>query len=161
MMFSATSSLLERGECGLELIASAAATLAQTEAPMNAHAPWPTSARRFAGKDGAPMRANRSHAGSSSPSGTERGASPTRHAPSSAPRGRAPGHELLTGIDALTPSERRVAELAARGHTNAEIAQRLFIALLTLEGHLTHANAKLEIHGRGELALALSGQAPA
>jgi DNA-binding NarL/FixJ family response regulator len=32
----------------------------------------------------------------------------------------------LTGPESLTPSERRIAELAATGNTNREIAQRLF-----------------------------------
>ena len=61
----------------------------------------------------------------------------------------------LTGPESLTPSERRVAELAAAGNTNREIAQQLFLSLRTVETHLTHAYWKLEIFSRRELAGAL------
>jgi DNA-binding CsgD family transcriptional regulator len=61
----------------------------------------------------------------------------------------------LTGIGALTPSERRVAEMAAGGMTNREIAQALFVTLRTVEIHLTHAYQKLEINSREQLPNAL------
>jgi DNA-binding CsgD family transcriptional regulator len=64
--------------------------------------------------------------------------------------------EALTGADALTASERRIAEMAAAGASNAEIAQSLFLTVKTVEMHLTHAYGKLEISGRPELARALS-----
>jgi DNA-binding CsgD family transcriptional regulator len=59
------------------------------------------------------------------------------------------------GADALTASERRVAELAAVGASNKEIAQSLFVTLRTVELHLSNAYSKLEIHSRHELAAAL------
>ena len=43
---------------------------------------------------------------------------------------------LAGGVESLTPSERRVAALAAEGHTNREIAQSLFLSVKTVEGHL-------------------------
>ncbi|MDQ3676299.1 MAG: helix-turn-helix transcriptional regulator, partial [Actinomycetota bacterium] len=58
----------------------------------------------------------------------------------------------LRGRDALTPSERRVAHLAADGLGNREIAQALFVTVRTVEGHLTHAYMKLDISSRDELA---------
>ncbi|HXF97904.1 MAG TPA: helix-turn-helix transcriptional regulator [Gaiellaceae bacterium] len=54
--------------------------------------------------------------------------------------------------DALTPSERRVAELAAEGLSNKEIAQALFVTVDTVERHLSHAYGKLGIHSRAQLA---------
>jgi DNA-binding CsgD family transcriptional regulator len=48
-----------------------------------------------------------------------------------------------------------VARLAARDLTNREIAQTLFVTARTVEVHLTHAYAKLNLAGRGELAAAL------
>jgi FixJ family two-component response regulator len=43
---------------------------------------------------------------------------------------------VLTGLDSLAASERRIAELASQDLTNREIAQTLFITDRTVEGHL-------------------------
>jgi DNA-binding CsgD family transcriptional regulator len=56
-----------------------------------------------------------------------------------------------TGIAALTPSERRIAEHAATGLTNAQIAQALFVTTKTVEMHLGNAYRKLDITSRREL----------
>ena len=63
-----------------------------------------------------------------------------------------PRRTALTGVDALTPSERRVAELVAKGLGNSEIAQALFVTRRTVEYHLTHAFRKLGVSSRDELA---------
>jgi ATP/maltotriose-dependent transcriptional regulator MalT len=63
--------------------------------------------------------------------------------------------EQLDGADALTASERRIAELAADGASNREIAQALFLTVKTVEMHLTHAYRKLDISRRAELSTAL------
>ena len=55
------------------------------------------------------------------------------------------------GADALTPSERRVAELAAAGGTNREIAQTLFVTEKTVETHLGRSFRKLDISSRRQL----------
>lgn len=55
------------------------------------------------------------------------------------------------GASQLTASERRVAELAAQGQSNPEIAQALFVTRKTVETHLGHVYAKLNIAGRGQL----------
>jgi DNA-binding CsgD family transcriptional regulator len=55
----------------------------------------------------------------------------------------------------LTASERRVAALAAEGMTNREIAQSLFLTVKTIETHLSHAFAKLDISSRRELGKVL------
>jgi DNA-binding CsgD family transcriptional regulator len=57
---------------------------------------------------------------------------------------------MLTGVESLTASERRIAEHASRGLTNREIAQTLFVTARTVEGHLA---------SRDELASALEGSA--
>jgi DNA-binding CsgD family transcriptional regulator len=62
------------------------------------------------------------------------------------------------GADALTVSERRVAELAAQGHSNPKIAQALFVTRKTVETHLGHIYAKLGIASRADLARALAGE---
>jgi DNA-binding CsgD family transcriptional regulator len=65
-----------------------------------------------------------------------------------------------TGLDALTASERRVAQLAADGMSNKEIAQTLFVTIKTVEVHLSHAYRKLEIGSRAQLDTALATPAP-
>jgi DNA-binding CsgD family transcriptional regulator len=55
----------------------------------------------------------------------------------------------------LTDAELRVAQLAAAGHTNREIAQSLFVGLRTVEIHLSSAYRKLRVSGRAGLAKAL------
>ncbi|MGH3031076.1 MAG: LuxR C-terminal-related transcriptional regulator [Gaiellaceae bacterium] len=58
----------------------------------------------------------------------------------------------------LTPSERRVAELAAEGLSNKEIARTLFVTVNTVEAHLSHAYAKLGVRSRVQLASRLAAQ---
>jgi DNA-binding CsgD family transcriptional regulator len=62
----------------------------------------------------------------------------------------------LTGAQALTPSERRVAGMAADGMRNREIAQSLFVTEKTVETHLSRSYDKLNIRSRGALARALA-----
>ncbi|MEA2220046.1 MAG: hypothetical protein QOJ35_2672 [Solirubrobacteraceae bacterium] len=69
--------------------------------------------------------------------------------------GARPRRAARSGADALTPSERRVARLAADGLSNRDIAQALFVTVRTVEGHLTQAYVKLDIGRREELAPAL------
>ena len=70
--------------------------------------------------------------------------------------GARPRREALGGIESLTPSERRVAGMAAEEMTNREIAQTLFVTPKTVEVHLSNAYRKLEISNRRQLAAALS-----
>jgi DNA-binding CsgD family transcriptional regulator len=53
--------------------------------------------------------------------------------------GARPRRTALTGPDALTSAERRVAALAGDGLSNRQIAQHLFISQGTVETHLRHA----------------------
>jgi DNA-binding CsgD family transcriptional regulator len=75
--------------------------------------------------------------------------------------GARPRRAMLTGVESLTASERRVAELASQDLTNREIAQALFVTARTVEGHLTSVFRKLQLTSRDELAAALAGGAPA
>jgi DNA-binding CsgD family transcriptional regulator len=54
--------------------------------------------------------------------------------------------------DGLTPSEQRVAELAADGRSNKEIARTLYVTVHTVEVHLSRAYAKLGVRSRTQLA---------
>ena len=64
----------------------------------------------------------------------------------------------LTGVASLTASERRVAHLAAAGKSNPEIAQLLFVTRKTVETHLGHVYAKLDISSRQQLAQSLAAE---
>ncbi|WP_409055761.1 ATP-binding protein [Streptomyces sp. SYP-A7185] len=57
--------------------------------------------------------------------------------------------------DELSDAELRVATLAARGHTNRQIADKLFITISTVEQHLTRAYRKLAVQRRADLAAEL------
>ena len=70
--------------------------------------------------------------------------------------GAKPRRVLLRGLEALTASERRIAELAAEGLTNREIAQTLFVTARTVEGHLTNVFNKLDVKARTALPAALT-----
>jgi DNA-binding CsgD family transcriptional regulator len=58
-------------------------------------------------------------------------------------------------VEQLTASERRVAQLAAEGHGNPEIAQALFVTRKTVETHLGHVYQELAISRRRQLHRAL------
>jgi DNA-binding CsgD family transcriptional regulator len=70
--------------------------------------------------------------------------------------GGRPRRLVLSGLDSLTPSERRIAQLAAAGLSNRDIAKNLFITARTVEGDLTHAYQKLAITSREQLPAALT-----
>lgn len=74
--------------------------------------------------------------------------------------GAKPRRRLLAGRHALTPSEARIARMAADGMSNREIAQALFLTMKTVAYHLTHAYEKLQISSRAELAEALGSDLP-
>lgn len=59
-------------------------------------------------------------------------------------------------IAGLTPSEQRVAELAAKGMTNRDVAAELFISPKTVEANLSRIYRKLGIHSRAELGRRMS-----
>lgn len=58
-------------------------------------------------------------------------------------------------VPLLSDAQRRVAELAALGHTNQEISRRLYITVSTVEQHLTRVFRKLGVHSRNDLPLTI------
>jgi DNA-binding CsgD family transcriptional regulator len=70
--------------------------------------------------------------------------------------GGRPRRDAMRGRDALTPSELRIARLAADGLSNRQIAQALFITRRTVETHLTQVYRKLDVAAREQLASALA-----
>jgi DNA-binding CsgD family transcriptional regulator len=75
--------------------------------------------------------------------------------------GRAP-RRARTPVERLTPGERRVAELAAAGRSNRQIANALFITVKAVEWHLGNAYRKLDVRGRSArpCVLGIPGVAP-
>lgn len=75
--------------------------------------------------------------------------------------GAKPRRPAVTGVVALTPGELRVARFAARGYSNREIAEALFVTMKAVEWHLGNVYRKLGISSRKDLEKALSqGSSP-
>ena len=70
--------------------------------------------------------------------------------------GARPRRPAVSGVDALSAQERRVAAMATRGLSNREIAEALFLTRRTVEMHLTGAYRKLGVGGRADLPEALA-----
>lgn len=70
--------------------------------------------------------------------------------------GARPRAAALGGVDALTPSELRIARMAAEGMSNPEIAQALFVTRKNVENHLGRAYGKLGISSRDDLQSGLN-----
>ena len=64
------------------------------------------------------------------------------------------------GVDALSPSERRVVALAIEGLSNRQIAEALFVTRKAVEWHLGNAYRKLDVRSRRELPAALGATDP-
>lgn len=65
---------------------------------------------------------------------------------------RGPRRRPSSGWESLTPSEVEVVRLVVEGLSNPAIAARLFISRHTVETHLRHVFAKLEMSSRTQLA---------
>jgi DNA-binding NarL/FixJ family response regulator len=62
------------------------------------------------------------------------------------------------GTSGLTPAEQQVAELAASGMKNRDVAAALFISPKTVEANLARIYRKLGIHSRAELGRLMAGE---
>ena len=71
--------------------------------------------------------------------------------------GARPRRTARSGLHALTAAERKVVDLAAEGLTNRQIAEKLMLAPRTVEWHLGHAYAKLDVQSRRDLVRVLRG----
>jgi DNA-binding CsgD family transcriptional regulator len=151
-----TSALVEGRDRGVELLTEAVATLERSEARLEHSRALVDlgAALRRAGK----QAAARKRLGEGMELAHRCGATALverarneLHAAGARPR-----RVALTGADSLTPSERRIADLAAEGRSNKEIAQALFVTLRTVEMHLSNAYRKLDIESRSQLARAMA-----
>jgi DNA-binding CsgD family transcriptional regulator len=152
--------LVEGGEAGIELLREAVEMLAGSEARLE-------HARALVDLGAALRRANqRAEARERLREGVDLARKvgalglAVRAYEEIAATGARPRKILQTGLDALTASERRVAQLAAEGMSNKEIAQTLFVTIKTVEMHLSHAYRKLDISSRAQLDKALLTPAP-
>ncbi|MDL5159767.1 ATP-binding protein [Actinomycetospora termitidis] len=118
-----------------------------------AHGSWLRRQRRTA-ESRAPLRAARAHFDASGIHTWARRAD--RELRATGERGWRPATRPR---ERLSPQEAQIAELAARGLSNREIGQRLFLSHRTVGSHLYRVFPKLGITGRGQLAAALEPQA--
>ena len=147
--------LIEGGERGIELLREAALTLGSSPARLE-------QARALSDLGGALRRANhRSEAREVLKQAVEAAsrcgavAIERQAREELAATGAKPRRVMLSGVESLTPSELRVARMAAQGMENKEIAQALFVTPKTVETHLGHAYRKLDISSRKDLPEAL------
>jgi DNA-binding CsgD family transcriptional regulator len=149
------SGLVEGGEPGMELLEEAVATLEPALAPVEL-------ARALTDHGAALRRAGQRVRARAQ---LERGLDTAHHCGAHRiarlareellTTGAQPRRDAITGRDALTPGELRVARLAISGLTNREIAQALFVTAKTVDTHLSHAYSKLGISSRRDLAGAI------
>jgi DNA-binding CsgD family transcriptional regulator len=152
------SGLVAGGGAGLDLLAEAVQTLERSASPLElarALTDYGAALRRAGQRGGARPQLERGldlahHLGA------RRIANQARAELIAA--GAKPRRDAITGRDALTAGELRVARLAAEGLTNREVAQALFITTMTAKGHLSRVYRKLGITRRGQLGPALAGR---
>jgi DNA-binding CsgD family transcriptional regulator len=152
--------LCEGGEHGLGLLGEAVTVLERAQAPVEL-------ARALTDHGAALRRAGQR---SEARAQLERGLDLAHHCGARRIAGQAraeliaagakPRRDAVTGRDALTASELRVARLAAAGKSNREIAQELFITTKTASAHLSRVYRKLDVTRRNQLAEALVSKTP-
>lgn len=147
----ATAGAISRGRHGIELLEQALATLASTPAALE-------TARALT-ELGATLRRERHRAAAREPlrraldQATTLGATPLaqRARDELQATGARPRRAALHGAESLTPTEKRIVQLAAAGLSNRAIADSLVITAKTVEWHLSRIYSKLGITGRSQL----------
>lgn len=146
-----STAMLEHGDRSVELLRESVACLSGTEARLEharstveLGAALRRSGRRADSRE--PLAHGRELANQCGATVLERRAYEELLAAGSRPR-----RLMLSGVESLTPSEQRVANLAAAGQSNTEIAQALFITRKTVEKHLGNVYLKLGISSREQL----------
>ena len=76
------------------------------------------------------------------------------------PRAAADQAGCWQGSEELTARERQIAVLVARGLSNKDVAERLVISKRTVDAHVNHIFAKLDLTSRVQLTIWLRNQAP-
>ena len=148
--------LIEGGNAGIELLRAAVAQLEASPAGLE-HARALTDLgaalrRRGHRRDArTPLRAGLERAIAYGAQAIERRARDELVAAGARPRRR-----QFSGVDALTPGERRVAQMAANGMSNREIAESLFVTVKAVQWHLGNAYRKLGVSSRQDLGAVLS-----
>ena len=151
--------LAEGGQCGLDLLRQAVdvlegspAVLVRAEALTDFGAALRRGNRRAEARD--PLHRGQALARQCGAAELEKRAHDELLATGARPRRTA-----VSGVQSLTPSEHRVATMAAEGMPNRELAQALFVTEKTVEMHLSNAYRKLGISSRTRLADALTAEA--
>jgi DNA-binding CsgD family transcriptional regulator len=147
----ATAGAIARGSRGIELLERGVRLLAHTPARLE-HT-------RALVELGATLRRARERAAARDPlrralqQAAELGAAPLvqRARDELRATGASPRRHAVDGVDSLTPTERRIAELAAQGMSNRAIAGTLVITAKTVEWHLSRIYSKLGVTGREQL----------
>ncbi|MFK0294512.1 LuxR C-terminal-related transcriptional regulator [Streptomyces sp. NPDC090442] len=144
-----------RGDRRLDLLAAAVETLSRSQARLDRARSELLLGRELSRRGdltGAHAHLTRAHA-TARRCGSRRLTAATREALTAAGTGRS--RTAPAGVGSLSGTERRVAESAAAGATNQEIAESLFLARRTVEMHLTSTYRKLGLAGRADLSAAL------
>jgi predicted ATPase/DNA-binding CsgD family transcriptional regulator len=139
-----------RADRGLPLLAAAATARDRLGFPLR-----PMEADRVADW----VTVGREHLSEQAQPAWNRGAGLTvEEAAAMARRGRGPRRRPAFGWSSLTPAERDVVHLVARGLTNPEIATRLGVSAGTIKDHVSSALRKLSMRTRAELAAAVTSR---
>jgi DNA-binding CsgD family transcriptional regulator len=64
-----------------------------------------------------------------------------------------PSPTLTDGPQMLSPREREIAQLIAQGASNRDVAEQLVVSIKTVETHVQHIFAKLDVRTRAEIAV--------